>query len=49
METLYKPTEKGWHAARDLRLTALAIGVAGIVGDVDDRSIGKQRSRRLQH
>ncbi len=34
---------------RDVGLGALAVGEAGVVGDVDDRRVEKQRSCRPEH
>src|SRR6185369_13735438 len=49
MEPLDEPAEQGRNAARDLGFATLAVGKAGIVGDVDERCIGQQLSCRREH
>ena len=48
MESFDEATEQGGDAAGDLLLAPLSVGIAGIVGDIDDRRIRKQRTRRFE-
>lgn len=48
MEALDETAEQRGNPAGDLRFASLAVRVAGIVRDVDDRGVGKQLSRRLE-